>query len=228
MHLHEEIRDELLRRINDQEWPVGTELPDELQLAQEFGAARGTVRRALAALAEQGLIERRKRAGTRVIGRRGHASRLTIAIVREEIMARGHRYGYHLIESRPASAGCGGSANFPRGTRLWQVTSLHLADGQPFQLEDRLINLDALPEAASADFASRSPNEWLIERVPYTAVKTRLFAAAAGAPAGAALQRAPTAPVFCIERRTFRDDVPLTRVLMTHPAELYDITTEAS
>lgn len=225
MHLYEEIRDELLRRINEQEWPVGTEMPDELQLAQEFGAARGTVRRALAALAEQGLIERRKRAGTRVIGRRGHASRLTIAIVREEIEARGCRYGYHLIESRRASAG---SASFPQGTRLWQVTSLHLADGQPFQLEDRLINLDALPEAASADFASRSPNEWLIERVPYTAVKTRLFAAAAGATAGAALKLEPTAPVFCIERRTFRDDVPLTRVLMTHPAELYEITTESN
>ena len=85
------IRDEMLRRINDGDWPVGHELPTEPQLAQEFGVARGTIRRAMDALSDQGLILRRKRAGTRVAARQGHASRMTIPIVRLGIEARGER-----------------------------------------------------------------------------------------------------------------------------------------
>ena len=97
MHPYESIRTEMLRRINDQSWPAGFTLPREEDLADEFGVARGTIRRALASLSEAGLIERKRRAGTRVVDRRGHRSTLTIPIVRHEIEARGGRYGYQLI-----------------------------------------------------------------------------------------------------------------------------------
>lgn len=224
MHRYEEIRDELLRRINEQIWPIGTDLPDELQLADEFKVARGTVRRALAELVDQGLIERRKRAGTRVVGRKGHASRLHIPIVRHDIEARGHRYGYRLLHRGPATTI---DLTFPLGTRLWHVSCLHYAGDRPFQFEDRVINLNALPEAETTDFSERSPNEWLVERVPYTAVRTRLFAARAGTEAAQHLEIEHDAPVFAIERRTFLDNVALTRVIMRHPAVLFDIVTEA-
>ena len=65
MSRHDEIRREMLRRINDGEWQVGFDIPHEVDLTEEFGASRGTIRRALSTLVEQGLIERRKRAGSR-------------------------------------------------------------------------------------------------------------------------------------------------------------------
>lgn len=61
----------LRHRIVVGEWPPGTPLPAETHLAAEHGVALGTIRQALALLAEQGLIERRHGKGTFV--RRGLA-----------------------------------------------------------------------------------------------------------------------------------------------------------
>ena len=48
----------LRTRVVAAEWPPGSALPAESQLASEHGVALGTMRRALALLVEQGFIER--------------------------------------------------------------------------------------------------------------------------------------------------------------------------
>lgn len=53
---YREISLQLGARIHDREFPVGSSLPSELTLAQEFGASRGTIRSALADLARKGLV----------------------------------------------------------------------------------------------------------------------------------------------------------------------------
>ncbi len=60
------IRAEGLRRIHDGLWAPGARIPDEADLAGEFGCARATVNRALRSLAEDGFLERRRKGGTRV------------------------------------------------------------------------------------------------------------------------------------------------------------------
>ena len=50
-------------------WPVGGRVPSERRLAQDFGVARNTIRRAVAALAEQGLLAASVGRGTFVAGR---------------------------------------------------------------------------------------------------------------------------------------------------------------
>jgi GntR family transcriptional regulator, histidine utilization repressor len=55
----EDIRAEVLRRIRARDWPPGGLIPGEEALAEEFGVARATVNRALTALAEAGVIERK-------------------------------------------------------------------------------------------------------------------------------------------------------------------------
>jgi DNA-binding GntR family transcriptional regulator len=51
-----QIADELTSRIRDDVYPVGDNLPSELDLAREFGTAKMTVRRALEELRKRGLI----------------------------------------------------------------------------------------------------------------------------------------------------------------------------
>jgi DNA-binding LacI/PurR family transcriptional regulator len=51
-------------QILDGRLPAGARLPTELRLAQEFGISRGTVRQAMGALVNQGLIERIQGRGT--------------------------------------------------------------------------------------------------------------------------------------------------------------------
>src|SRR5690606_38596219 len=62
----EDLRETIGARIRAREWPPGALIPAEAQLAADYGVARATVNRALQSLAEDGVIERRKRAGTRV------------------------------------------------------------------------------------------------------------------------------------------------------------------
>lgn len=48
-------------------WPVGQNVPREVELAQRFGCSPGTVNKAIALLVHEGLVVRNRRSGTRVI-----------------------------------------------------------------------------------------------------------------------------------------------------------------
>jgi GntR family transcriptional regulator, histidine utilization repressor len=49
------IQAEVLQRIRNRQWPPGELIPNEADLAEEFGCARATVNRALRELAEAGM-----------------------------------------------------------------------------------------------------------------------------------------------------------------------------
>lgn len=56
----------LVKEISKGVYPVDSLLPGELELAKQYNVSRSTVRAALLRLQEQGLISRKKKAGTRV------------------------------------------------------------------------------------------------------------------------------------------------------------------
>jgi GntR family histidine utilization transcriptional repressor len=85
----EDIRAEVLRRIRAREWHPGAQIPTEEDLAAEFGVARATVNRALRELATAGVLERRRKAGTRVAALPVRKATLDIPVIRQEIEARG-------------------------------------------------------------------------------------------------------------------------------------------
>lgn len=55
--LHERITESLRVMIRTGELPVGSRLPGETELMRHYGTARGTIRRALRTLSEDGLIQ---------------------------------------------------------------------------------------------------------------------------------------------------------------------------
>lgn len=61
-----QVARDLTEGIQSGRFPVGSLLPTELELCEQYGASRNTVRTALRELQELGLVSRRKRAGTRV------------------------------------------------------------------------------------------------------------------------------------------------------------------
>src|SRR5699024_8749499 len=65
--LHERIGEQLLEMIRNGDYPVGTKLPTDAQLSDQYGVGRHTMREAIRRLVELGLVERRQRAGTTVI-----------------------------------------------------------------------------------------------------------------------------------------------------------------
>lgn len=213
----------ILDRILRQEWRPGALLPPEAELARAYGCARSTANRALQALADQGYLERRRRAGTRVAERRMPGSLLHIPLVRAEIEARGATYGYRLLDRAEAGATAAIAARLglAEGAPVLRVRCLHLADGVPHQLESRAINLAAVPMARGEAFGAVSPNEWLVRAVPYSASE-HAFSAAMPAPCeAAALAMAPGVPVFVIERRTWLKGQAITAVRLVHPANRF-------
>ncbi len=205
----------MLHRITRQVWPAGGSLPHEEQLAAEFGVARGTIRRAMADLVQRGIVVRRRKAGTKVAARRAHSSTLTIPIVRQEIVDSGANYGYKLLTAKNGGNELDKTGQFS-GAPLLHICCLHLSDERPYQLEDRLINLDAVPDAADNDFGNMSPNEWLVEKALFT--HGSISCSAAGATKYQAQQLAiePEDAVFIIQRSTWQSDHSITLVKLAY------------
>lgn len=220
------IQDEVLRRIHARDWPPGTVIPNEADLAVEFGCARATVNRALRALAEAGILERRRKAGSRVAPLPVSRATLDIPVIRQEITARGQRHGYRLLsrgselppERIARRLGLGVS------TKALKVAALHLADDRPFVIEDRWINLATAPSAAAQGFETLSANEWLIVNIPYTHGEIRFAAESATPEEARLLVTAPGAPVFVVERLTWDHARAITFARLCYGPG-YDITT---
>jgi GntR family transcriptional regulator, histidine utilization repressor len=213
------IREELVRRIAVREWEPGTLIPGEETLAVEFGASRATVNRAMQDLASKGLIERKRKAGSRVAANPVREARFVIPLVRVEVEKAGAVYGYTLLSRQVVSASdiIRARLQLPANARLLHLRCLHLADRAPYQYEDRWISLDAVPSAQSADFETIGPNEWLVANAPFSDAEYAFFAAAASPDEAAALGLAAGAPVFVGERLTWLAGAPVTLVRMVHP-----------
>jgi GntR family histidine utilization transcriptional repressor len=212
------IQDEVLRRIHARDWPPGHVIPGEVELAAEFGCARATVNRALRTLAEAGILERRRKAGTRVALHPVSRATVDIPILSQEIEDRGSAYGYRLLARDtalpPARARIALCPDTP--APCLHVRALHLADGAAFALEDRWISLATVPQAAAQDFETLSANEWLVSTAPYTHGDIGFTAAAAGKPEARDLGCAAGAPIFVIERTTWDQGRAITTVRLSY------------
>ena len=103
------------------------------------------------------------------------------------------------------------------------IACRHSADDVPFAIEDRLIDLDAVPEAATADFATEPPGSWLLHHVPWTEAEHAISAISADDEAAAALDIAIGAPCLVIDRHTWRSARPLTAVRLIYPGESHKL-----
>lgn len=71
---------QLEERIRNQVWPIGSQIPTEIELASEFDCSRSTVGKAIAQLVHAGLVERRTKAGTRVLRSEPASSRPSVEL----------------------------------------------------------------------------------------------------------------------------------------------------
>ena len=209
-----DIKREVFHRIRSNEWGPGTLLPGEVDLAAEFGSSRATVNRAMQELSDDGIIERRRKGGSRVKLAPVRQVTFEIPLIRVEVEARGVEYRYELISDTAEKAPkwlqvrLGIDAN----TSVRHVECMHLADQTPFQYEDRWINVAAVPRAKDADFSSMGPNEWLVSEVPYTNAEVRFSATRADSKISKFLKTVVGEPIFLAERSTWLSETPVTYV----------------
>lgn len=223
--LHQRILSEIEERILSGEWPPGHRIPFEHELTQRYDCSRMTVSKALTQLANAGLIERRRKAGSFVSQPHSRSAVLEIQDIEAEVVALGLPYRFELpgCRKRKAQRGDKPQIDLAIGSALLDLTCLHLAGRRPFCLEQRLISLAAVPDASRESFGAHPPGTWLVQRVPWTAAEHRIRALGAGAAQAQALKIPPGTACLVIERRTWSADRPITFVRLTYPGDAHDL-----
>ncbi len=213
-----DVKQEVLRRIQDRIWPQGTVLPTEIKLAKEFGCARATVNRALRELSEQDILDRKRKSGTRVKIMPAKHAKFEISIVRREVEESNAVYRYALVAKNqiPAPDWLSARLKLPSEQMVLHLLCMHYSNNIPFQFEDRWINIETVPDIVEANLEAIGPNEWLLQEIPFSEAEISFSAVAADHKLADFLSLTIGAPVFQMERTTWLRDKAVTLVRMTY------------
>ena len=209
---YHDIKAEVLSRIRNNIWPPNANIPGEIDLAKEFGCARATVNRAMRELVDEGILERKRKAGTKVKSSPTRRAQFSIPIIREEITNTGAKYRYVLVERQVVKAPdwLRTRIDIPKDASVLHLKCMHYAGSNPYQYEDRWINLAAVPNASNFDFEDIGPNEWLVKEVPFTDGELIFSATNASLDISNFLNTSNDAAIFTIERTTWLDKMSVT------------------
>ena len=223
--LHEHILTEIEQRILRGRWPPGYRIPSEQQLSEHYGCSRMTVNKVLTQLARAGLVERRRKAGTFVMRSQSRSAVLEIQDIGAEVRSLGQAYRYEVLarKLRRSTRVDMAALDLQTAHQVMHLTTLHFAAQRPFCLEQRLINLEAVPGAAAQDFSDEAPGPWLVHHVPWTSAEHRIRATGADADTALALKLKPGAPCLQVERRTWLGPHTVTSVRLTYPGDGHDL-----
>jgi GntR family histidine utilization transcriptional repressor len=205
MTVEARIRNDIETRIHSGEWRPGHRIPFEHELVATYGCSRATVSKALGGLAKDGLIERRRKAGSFVAHPQVHSAVLEVPDLAQVIAARGEEYRWLLTNRRAAD-----SANdVPLPALL--VEGMHYGGGEP---------------AAHESFADQAPGTWLLHHVPWTAARHRIRAVEANATEAKALGLRPRGACLELDRTTWRAGQIVTHVRQLFRGDRYDLVAE--
>ncbi|TCP42431.1 phosphonate metabolism transcriptional regulator PhnF [Rhodovulum marinum] len=158
----------------------GDKLPTEADLAQRFGVNRHTVRRALAALAEDGLTHARRGAGVFVAARPTDYPIGRRVRFHQNLRAAGQTPEKNLLlaETRAADPREAAALDLPPGAPVHVYEGVSLADGAPIALFRSVFPADRLPGLLKALTETRSVTAALARAgvADYTRASTRLTA----------------------------------------------------
>ncbi|MCW3838437.1 UTRA domain-containing protein [Sphingomonas canadensis] len=222
MSIEARIRGEIEARIRSGEWAPGMRIPFEHELVATYGCARATANKALSRLAREGLIERRRRAGSFVARPQIRSAVVGVPDIALLVERRGEHYRWEPMLRTIVQHTADPEVQHPGGPWL-HMEGLHHASGAPFAWEERWIDLGTVPEAAAVPFAAEPPGSWLLANVPWTDARHRISAIAAPAAVARLLDRPAGAPCLQVERWTWRQGTPVTFVRQRFPGDRFNL-----
>ena len=196
-------------------------LPSEERLMAKIGCSRMTVYKAMKSLADEGLIVRYRRRGSFVAEAPVRNPVLAIHAIEDTVREKGRKYDYHLLQRESVLTDKDLAAHLmcDVGLPTLFIKSLHCADQQPVQLEERWINLDTVPDAEGADFSFVTPGKWLLKYVQWSDAHHVIYAAAADKVTADDLQVPLGHPCLILERLTRINNRSVTFARLKHSAE---------
>jgi GntR family phosphonate transport system transcriptional regulator len=197
------VADAIEHGIADGRYAAGTRLPGETEIAEIYRVNRHTVRRALAALAERGLVRAERGSGTYV-----EAPRITYPLrsrtrFSENIGAGGREARAQLISHAVEDADriLAKRLGLKTGASLVRLETLRFADRTPISTATTWMPAERFPDAARVYERQRSMTRTLAHYgiKDYKRAETRLTAAIVEAADAARLDLALGRPILLTE-----------------------------
>lgn len=226
--LHDRIMGDIQDHIISGRWAPGHRIPFETDLAAQYGCSRMTANKVLTQLSRAGLLERKRKLGTFVKTPQAQSAVLEIHDIEREIKTLGLDYGFQLFNRDVHDASDDEVSRLSLGAAnpVLELSCIHLASGRPFCLEERLINLKAVPEAADMDFNTEPPGGWLLKKVPWIEAEHTISAIAADADDAKHLAMDEGAPCLVVERRTRNNERAVTWARLTYPGQQHKLVAQ--
>jgi GntR family transcriptional regulator len=198
---YRQIVGELRDLIADGPIPPGGLLPSEAQLARAHRASRITVRRALAELKADGIVDSRQGFGWYVAGAPVPQSLRELTTIEAQIRASGHEFRRELLSFavQPTPAALAGLLD---ADSVLEITRIDRIDGQPFATATVWVAADLVTGLSPEDLERHPLSEQLGVKIGGA---TQAITAISATPRDAATLAVPrNAPLLRVDR-TIRD-----------------------
>src|SRR6476661_5390739 len=152
------VADGIERGIADGRFAAGDKLPGEMEIAETYRVNRHTVRRALAALAERGLVRAERGSGTYVEAQKLAYPLRSRTRFSEIVGAEGREPHGRLIEATEevATRELARELGLKTGAPLVRIEAIRLADRTPICVSTTWLSAELFP-GAGAVFAAARP-----------------------------------------------------------------------
>jgi len=201
--LWRQVADGIERGIADGTFAAGDKLPGETEIAETYRVNRHTVRRALATLAERGLVRAERGSGTYVEAQRLAYPLRSRTRFSEIVGAGGHEPRGQLIEASQdtATRELARALALKTGAPLVRIEALRLADKTPICVSTTWLSADRFPDAGEVFASGRSMTKLLAHYGirDYRRASTKITAAIADATDASRLDLPLGRPVLVVD-----------------------------
>jgi len=208
--LWRQVADGIERGIAEGRFAAGGKLPGEMEIAETYRVNRHTVRRALATLAERGLVRAERGSGTYVETRRLAYPLRSRTRFSEIVGAGGREPRGQLIDASNdiASREIARDLGLKTSAPLIRIEAVRFADRTPICVSTTWLSADRFPDAGSVFAATRSMTKLLAHYGvrDYRRGSTRITAAIADATDAARLDLALGRPVLVVDSTDLDND----------------------
>ena len=214
-HLHTQLADFLREKIYSHEWGPRKRIPSEHDLMGRFKLSRGTVRRAIKSLVDEGLLSQEHGRGT-FVAEPGisHPAGVRPLSFAESLRAQGADFVTHVIDKFvvPAPSDVARELELEPGDDVLFIRRIRTVDDEPVICQEGWFSLSECPGLDEVDFTRESAFD-AAQRCagrPIVYSRIRYTARVAGKEHGAYLGCEESAPVLMLEQ-TIRlaDDRPI-------------------
>lgn len=153
--LYQQIQKILRDRILHGVYPLGSIIPSEPQLENEFGVSKMTVRGAVQELSQEGYVQKKSGVGTIVMRNTSYQKLSKGKKFTELLVEEGHKLEKRLLVSELITNDLRGTEEYHRhGPYCQRIERLYILNGQPYIHLIHFLTTEALPGGGAKEMGA--------------------------------------------------------------------------